>query len=174
MINSAMIDRLDEQELLFVIGHECGHIHNRHVVFSTANYYLTNMASLFVRWIVTPAILALNTWSRRAEVTSDRAGLICCGDIDPAVRTMVKLALGSSKLMEQVNVEEFVSQLKEVKEGIGRVNELNQTHPYIPKRVAALRLFAESEYYKQTVLGVQGGLALTDVDAKVAEILSVT
>jgi len=174
MINSAMVDRLDDQELLFVIGHECGHIHNRHVVFSTATYYLTNMASLFVRWIVTPAILALNTWSRRAEVTSDRAGLICCGDIDPAVRTMVKLALGSSKLMEQVNVEEFVSQLKEVKEGIGRVSELNQTHPYIPKRVAALRLFAESEYYKQTVLGVQGGMALTDVDAKVAEILSVT
>ena len=173
IVNSATVDHLDEKELLFVIGHEVGHIHNRHVVFLTATDYLTKMASFFLRWIVAPATLALNTWSRRAEVTSDRAGLICCGDLDVAVRTMVKFALGSKKLYEQVNLEEYVSQLREVKEGIGRVTELMHDHPYIPKRVAALRLFAQSEYYKATVLGVQGGMALPEVDAKVAEILSV-
>jgi len=174
MINSATVDHLDEKELLFVIGHEVGHIHNGHVVFLTATHYLTQMAGFFVRWIVTPATLALNTWSRRAEVTSDRAGLICCGDLDVAVRTMVKFALGSKKLYEQINLEEYVAQLAEVKEGIGRMNELLHDHPYIPKRVAALRAFAVSEYYRATVLGVQGGAPMNEVDAKVADILSVT
>src|SRR5262249_52595708 len=39
VVNGALIDHLDDEELAFVLGHECGHIHNSHVVFATALHY---------------------------------------------------------------------------------------------------------------------------------------
>jgi Zn-dependent protease with chaperone function len=44
MVHSALIDHFTDEELLTVIGHECGHIHNHHVVYLTALHYLTRMA----------------------------------------------------------------------------------------------------------------------------------
>src|SRR5688572_9441370 len=82
VVNGALVDHLSDEELTFVIGHECGHIHNSHVVFSTALHYLTSAAAFYVRWIVQPAILALRAWSRRAEITCDRAGLPCVRHLD--------------------------------------------------------------------------------------------
>ncbi len=91
MLNGVLVDHLSTEELRFVIGHECGHIQNNHVVYLTALYYLMYSANLFVRWIVTPAVLALQSWTRRAEVTCDRAGLICSGDVDVALAALTKL-----------------------------------------------------------------------------------
>ena len=59
VVNRALVDHLTPEELRFVIGHECGHIQNNHVVYMTALYYLMVSANLFVRWIVKPAVLAL-------------------------------------------------------------------------------------------------------------------
>src|SRR5579863_4354049 len=80
MVHSALLDHYTDEELLTVIGHECGHIHNSHVAYLTALHYLTQMAGVFVRWAVQPALIALRSWTRRAEVTCDRAGMICGGD----------------------------------------------------------------------------------------------
>jgi Zn-dependent protease with chaperone function len=139
VVNGALVDHLTDEELTFVIGHECGHIHNSHVVFSTALHYLTSAAAFYVRWIVQPAILALRAWSRRAEVTCDRAGLLCVKDLDVANAAMVKLALGSQKLYKDLKIDEYVKQLDEGRRGIGRLTELLRSHPYVPKRIEALR-----------------------------------
>ena len=48
VLNGVLVDHLTELELLGVIGHECGHIQNNHVVFSTALYYLNVAASFYV------------------------------------------------------------------------------------------------------------------------------
>ena len=60
-----------------MIGHECGHVHNQHVVYLTALYYLTHFVGAFIQWAVQPAIIALRAWQRRAEITCDRAGMLC-------------------------------------------------------------------------------------------------
>jgi Zn-dependent protease with chaperone function len=173
VINAALIDHLSDEELTFVIGHECGHIHNQHVVFSTALHYLTQAAAFYVRWIVQPAILALQAWSRRAEITCDRAGLLCVKSFDVAQAAMVKLALGSQKLYKELKVEEYVKQLEEGRKGIGRLAELFRSHPYVPKRIEALRLFTETEYYRRAINAGPGGTPTTDCDDQVAKILSV-
>ena len=67
IIHSGLVDHFSDEELLSVIGHECGHIHNSHVVYLTAMHYLTQMASIFVRWIVAPASIAFSTSSFTAE-----------------------------------------------------------------------------------------------------------
>ena len=91
-VNAALVDHLSESELLDVIGHECGHIQNNHVVYMTTLYFLTHAANMFLRWGVKPAVLALNAWARRAEITCDRAGLICTRDLDASIGCLVKLA----------------------------------------------------------------------------------
>ncbi len=172
LINSATIDRLDETELRFVIGHECGHIQNSHVTYNTALHFVTEMAGVFVRWVITPARVALMGWSRRAEVTCDRAGLVCCRDSEVATKTLVKLAVGSQSLVEQVDLDDYLAQIDQIKEGVGRVSEYFLSHPYLPKRVKALRLFAESSYYQHHI-GNEGGVALSEIDRQVDEIISV-
>ena len=173
LIHSALVDHFTDDELLSVIGHECGHIHNNHVVYLTAMHYLRVMASIFVRWAVAPAMLALNAWSRRAEITCDRAGLLCSKSLDTSTRALTKLALGSTKLYAELNMDAFLNQYEEGKEGVGKYAELKASHPWLPKRVMALRAFAESELYRtHTGLGA-GGLSMQDVDTKVHEIIKI-
>lgn len=173
LVHSALVDHFTDEELLSVIGHECGHIHNNHVVYLTAMYYLRQMASLFVQWIVAPATLALAGWSRRAEITCDRAGLLCSRSLDVSTRALTKLALGSTKLYAELNMDAFLEQYEEGKDGVGRYAELRANHPWLPKRVMALRSFAESELYRRHASLGEGGLAMADVDQKVHEIIKI-
>lgn len=173
MVHSALVDHFTNEELRNVLGHECGHIHNSHVVFLTAMHYLKIMASRLLGPLVEPAVVALSGWSRRAEVTCDRAGLLCCKSLDTATRTFAKLALGSSKLYAELNMDAFLAQYEEGKESVGRYRELLASHPYLPKRVMALRTFAESELYKKHVGQDGPGLSMEEVDDKVHEIIKI-
>ncbi|HEY2900192.1 MAG TPA: M48 family metallopeptidase [Polyangia bacterium] len=178
VVNAALIDHLSENELLDVIGHECGHIQNNHVVYMTTLFFLTRAANMFLRWTVKPAVLALNAWARRAEITCDRTGLLCTRDLDTSLATLIKLALGSRKLYSDINMEAYLAQLEEASRGPGRFDEFLHTHPYLPKRVAALRLFAETAYYRGLIAdgknGAEtGGISKDECDAKVADILAI-
>ena len=183
VINAALIDHLSEPELLDVIGHECGHIQNSHVVYMTTLHFLKHAANMFLRWSVKPAVLALNGWARRAEITCDRAGMICTRDLDVSIGCLVKLALGSQKLYAEVNIPEYLAQLDEAQAGLGRFDELTRTHPYLPKRVAALRLFSETTYFRSlvgtgreaggAVDALPAGMSKDECDARVAQLISV-
>jgi Zn-dependent protease with chaperone function len=172
VIHSVMLDHLTDEELMFVIGHECGHIHNRHVVYLTTLHLLTRAAGAVLGGFTQPALLALSTWSRAAEVTCDRAGLLCCRDEDAGKRALLKLVTGSPRLHAQLNVDAYLQQLDEAKDGIGRAAELNKSHPYVNKRVHALRLFAQSALYRQSI-GKSGGDDMDEVNRKVEQIVRV-
>ena len=173
IVHSALVDYLTDDELLSVIGHEAGHIHNSHVVYLTALYYLRHMASIFLKWIVVPAEIALAGWLRRAEITCDRAGMLCCKDVNVSTRALAKLALGSNKLVDEFNVEAFADQYQESKEGVGRYAEITASHPWISKRLKALKIFGESELYRRHAALGDGGLTMDQVDEKVHEVIKV-
>jgi Zn-dependent protease with chaperone function len=174
VLNSGTIDHLEREELLFVIGHEAGHIQNGHVTLLNAAYYLARMGSRFIRWIAYPALIALQSWSRKAEITCDRAGLLCARDLQVAQRSLIKLALGSQKLYEQIDIDEYLAQLDKGREGAGKFFEAFASHPYLPKRVEALRVFADSRLYRERAKGLSGGLDKATVDARVAQIIKIT
>jgi len=175
MVHSALIDHYTDDELLTVIGHECGHIHNQHVVYLTALHYLTHAAGALLRvvgWALEPALIALRAWSRRAEITSDRAGMLCGKSDAVAARALTKLALGSKKLYEEFNLDAFLEQYEEGKnDTVGRYMEVFATHPWLPKRVLAMRVFAESELYRKAAGLGTGGIAMTEVDDRVLALL---
>ncbi len=173
VVHSGLVDHYSDDELRAVIGHECGHIHNNHVVYLTTLYYLTAGLSVFLSWIVRPALVALNAWSRRAEITSDRAALLCASSPEIATRSLTKLALGSQKLYEQLDLEAFLEQYEESQKGVGRLNELFATHPWLPKRVLSLRVFEKSRYYRRRAGLGDDGLTMDQVDEQVHDIVKV-
>jgi Zn-dependent protease with chaperone function len=175
IVNLELADQLDETELIAAIAHELGHVQNGHILYATALHYLTSSAVFFVRWMVQPAIMTLQAWSRRAEVTCDRAALLAIKDLDRTLAALVKLELGLEK-GSAFSAEEYLKSAADAakKGGIGRYAELFRSHPYVPKRVQALRLFADSALFARvTGKDPTGKPSLPDVDKQVADLISV-
>ncbi len=168
VLNGALTERLTESELLFVLSQECGHIQNDHVVLTTSLYYLSHAANRFVKWIVSPAAMALSSWSKRAEITCDRAGLIGTKNLDTAEAVLLKIAIAD---MSDEGLAAVLEQLRASREAPERLSEVLRDNPYVHKRIDALRIFADSAYYKSLVGGT-GGLTQAEVDGKVGEVLS--
>jgi Zn-dependent protease with chaperone function len=176
IVNLELAETLDQTELVAAIGHELGHVQNGHILYVTALHYLTNSAAFFVRWAVQPAIMTLQAWARRAEVTCDRAALLAVRDLDKTLAALVKLELGLDK-NTAFNAEEYLKSPPDPKRGMGRLGELFRSHPYVAKRVQALRWFAESSLYA-SVIGNDPDASeprpsAADVDKRVANLISV-
>jgi Zn-dependent protease with chaperone function len=172
VLHSSLVDHLTDKELEFVIGHETGHIQNKHVVYGTALQVLTRSAEAVIGIFVEPALVALRTWYRRAEITCDRAGLLCAQDLDAGVSSFMKLAIGSARLFSEMDVETYLEQLEENRGSVGRYLEAFASHPYLPKRITALRVFAESRLYREAI-GQEGGIDIEDVDARTSQIIRI-
>jgi hypothetical protein len=48
--------------------------------------------------------------------------------------------------------------------------EVFASHPWLPKRVLAMREFAKSDFYRQAV-GLEGGVPMAEVDERVSALL---
>ncbi|MDP3275608.1 MAG: M48 family metallopeptidase [Deltaproteobacteria bacterium] len=172
ILYASTVDNMTDDELAFVIGHECGHIQNGHVIYLTTLNILTRVASLFLGPLVQPALIALQTWSRAAEITCDRAGMLCVRNVHAATSAFSKLAIGSMKLYDDMNLSEFLRQLEQGQNGYGRASELLKSHPYLPKRIRAVQMFSDSEVYRKSG-GLEGGVELVELDKQVAELVKV-
>jgi Zn-dependent protease with chaperone function len=173
IVNLELAETLDDTDLVAAIAHELGHVQNGTILYTTALHYLTSSAAFFVRWVVQPAIMTLQAWSRRAEVTCDRASLLAVRDLEKTLAALVKLELGLDR-GSAFNADEYLRALPDVKKGIGRYGELFRSNPYVPKRVQALRLFAGSALYAH-VSGQDptGKPSIDDVDKQIADLISV-
>lgn len=173
VLHSALVDHFTDKELEFVIGHETGHVQNKHVVYGTALILLQRLAEAFLGPLIMPAVLALSAWYRRAEITCDRAGLLCSQDLDAGARSFVKLAVGSKRLAEEFNIEAYLAQHDE-NTALGRMSEYLASHPHLPKRILALRTFADSEFYRSATKTGEGGLSMEEVDERTSRILRIS
>jgi Zn-dependent protease with chaperone function len=173
IVNLTLAEQLDDTALVAAIAHELGHVQNGHIFYATALHYLTHSAAFFVRWVVQPAIMTLQAWSRRAEVTCDRAALLAVRDLDKTLQALVNLELGLER-GAAFSAEDYLRSVPDVKKGFGRYAELFRSRPDVAKRVQALRLFADSALYAQ-VLGQDptGKPSLVDIDKQVADLISV-
>jgi Zn-dependent protease with chaperone function len=160
ILHSSVVEAFSPEELAFILGHEMGHIKSEHVLYLSAAYILTMGARgladrLFGvgALIVVPAMHALQAWMRKAELSADRAGLLCLQDLEVARRSLIKLALGGKHLFERLDINEYLRQADQAsRDEYGRVSEFFQTHPHIANRVRELKYFRESALYSE-ILG---------------------
>ncbi len=148
MFSSSLLEKFDDSELKFVIGHEFGHhVYNHHEI--PIGYLLRGKPRPDPR-----LALDLFAWSRNAEVSADRAGAFCANDLDGVARALFKLASGLGDKVIRFDLEEFLKQVDEMQvedaePGQGAPKEdWFSTHPFSPLRVRALQLFHESELMK--------------------------
>jgi Zn-dependent protease with chaperone function len=81
-------------------------------------------------------------WSRRAEYTCDRAGLLLVTKLTPSLQGIIKLAVGR-KLAASTNLAALRRQKEQVSEEIGpKLVEIFSTHPFTIKRITAIEDFA--------------------------------
>lgn len=155
MISSLLPMVMNENELCFVIGHECGHIAMGHTLYHTAGQLIGTAGTLLP--VVGDAIAAtmtlpLNAWSRRSEITADRAGLICCGNLDAAKRALFRLQTGLYNPVG-VDIDEYVKEGEDIisNSHLGRMTEYTHSHPLVIKRIKALEMFSKSVVYAESI-----------------------
>lgn len=147
MFSSSLLEAFDDKELRFVMGHELGHHVYRHHDIPIG--YILKSGGKGVR--PDPRLaLSLFTWSRYAEISADRAGAYCAGDIVAVSRSLFKLASGLSGSTISFSLEDFLDQvdqmqIEDAEPGQGSPKEdWFSTHPFSPLRVKALKFFDES------------------------------
>ncbi len=150
VVTSGIVERLTKGELKCVIGHECGHVHNEHIVYQSVCDVLANLLSgsnAIIQLLSKTNILLFYEWSRAAEVTSDRAGMICADNIQDAINVNKKLAYGSFLNQEdvEINIEEIRAQLNDLSTVASVATEILQTHPSGIRRILASDEFSRCD-----------------------------
>lgn len=150
-ISNKLVEHYSEEEFLFVIGHQLSYIKCDSILYlNIADFLhmLTEFDLMGPLGIVSTAIkLALGKWERMARFTADRAGLLCCQDVNVAATAFVKLAGQPENMYDKINIEAFKKQALEFDDldfdGMNRIVKtlhlLDQTHP--PHVIRAAELF---------------------------------
>lgn len=167
VLTSALVERFTDEQLLFVIGHECGHIHNRHGIYSSIVHLIINggilgatlggVAASVMQLLSASARLAILAWNRAAEITCDRAGMLCTGELDSALSSFASfLSGGMMNGVELPSSEEALLQLNAVKETPVRLLELMTDHPIPARRMLAAKAFFMSEPFIKQYPSLKG------------------
>ena len=144
-INSTLVDKFDDEELQFVIGHEVGHIiSNNTRINEIVNFVFADPLKM-------PILLynKLTIWYKLAELTADRYGLIACRNLEKCISGFFKLSSGLD--ISKTNFD-YGSFLKEndrrldffKKEKAGNFS----THPVNPLRIKAIEYFYQSDLFR--------------------------
>lgn len=129
ILNSALVEQLSLRELNFVIGHELGHFKSGHTKITSFINPL-GQGNLFNDFI-------FGFWGRKAEYTCDRCGLLLTKDIDSAISSQLKIALGGN-LFNRFKVEGYLPQLKKSDSNVVRYSELLISHPTTANRIRSI------------------------------------
>jgi uncharacterized tellurite resistance protein B-like protein len=157
-LSSRLLETFSAAELRFVVGHELGHVCFDHLsipmpLTATVEDYAGKLVSK-------PLALRLYVWTRAAEVSADRAGLLCCGDVDAAAIAFFKLASGLGSLPINPDLDAFSAQLdalaatpeaRTVEREDDDTLACFRTHPYSALRLRALLAFSRSEAFRRAM-----------------------
>jgi Zn-dependent protease with chaperone function len=163
VLTTGIVDSLDHESLRVVVGHETGHILSGHNVLRTLLMRLLRLQAT-VQWMPIGAIglraviAALMEWFRKAELTGDRAGLLCSQDPAAALRQHVYMAGGTS--MSDIDIPEFMAQAREyeevddIRDSVIKLLAVEQrTHPFAVVRASQLQKWAASDEYRGILTG---------------------
>jgi Zn-dependent protease with chaperone function len=115
----------DGHEIDMIIGHEVGHLALNHL-----KRMLFLLPARIMPWLG-------SAYSRACEYSSDLCGMEVAGNLDESIRGLSILATGG-KYARRLDVTAYVKQVEETNGFWTSVCELNSSHPFLSKRVAAL------------------------------------
>src|SRR6266571_507453 len=116
IITTGLLDLMNEEEVLAVIGHELGHIKSGHVLYRTMalgiGVLLTIVGDMTLgigRLIGRTLEATLLEWYRMSEFTADRSALLVAQDSQVMLSLMMKLAGGTLFQRDQMDAREITN-----------------------------------------------------------------
>ena len=158
---SGSADLFTDEEMMFVLGHELGHMacgHKPyHMLLETFYMPFVNDAA-FKAW-ASIIKLPLMEWYRISDYTADRMGLLCCQDINAAITTMIKKAGLPKKCYNNIDVQSFVQQARDFEanftdmmDRVVKVLSIRSAEfPWLVVRAGKLYDWYHSDEYRQII-----------------------
>jgi len=187
VINTGILDLLNEAEIRAVLAHELGHIKCGHTILIQMAMWAMSAASALGEltfgignFVSQALIYAFFEWRRKAELTADRAALLVVDDLNTVLSSMMKISGGSSKYANECSLQEFIKQSENYQaldeDGLNQVYKflmyngaqgMTLSHPFAVERVQYLQQWAVSSEYQQIRQGnYQRSPASGSVDVK--------
>ena len=167
--NSALIERLDDEELKFVIGHEIGHLISQNASIMKLIQFI------FPDPERTPLILThkISLWRKLSELTADRFGYIASPDLEKSTSGFFKLSSGLDSKRINFDYKAYLEENDKVLEYFKTQMSANlMSHPINPIRIKAIELFSQSD----TLKSIQEKKDIEkdeDLDGKVDELIEI-
>lgn len=166
VLHSAALELLEDEELRALIAHEMGHVMSGHALYHTiaAILFMISLSALPVLAGIAllPVKLAVLEWSRKSELSADRAGLLGSQNPMASQQLLMKMAGGYRGALEagQMDLNAFMAQASEyaeTNEGFDIVykilNTLGLTHPMNTVRAAELQKWMAAGEYERILRG---------------------
>ena len=126
-----------KKELDFVLGHELGHHAAGHI----------SIWKSVLLAIVKHLPLVGKAYGRACELTADRIGHHLIGDQEASKRALSALALGSSSLLEELDINAFKHQESQIPDFMGFIHKVFSQYPRLTTRVIEIEAFDEYNGY---------------------------
>ena len=166
VLNSSVLDIMEKDEVLHIIGHELAHVKSEHMLYKTLLIILLNISFFlkaipFSQLILNGIIMGLKEWSRKSELSADRGALLTVQDPDISAQVVMKMAGGPR--LNKMNMNEFVKQAEEydatnsLGKGVQKfLNTMNLSHPFPVIRLLEQIRWIQSGRYDAIIGGDYG------------------
>ncbi len=169
-LHSSIINNLNDEQLFYLVGHELGHIKARHVLYFSVGAVLIPLLDMLAQSTLgvsnvarTALILAYYEWSRQAEFSADRAGLLVSQSLDDTLDSLVCMAAGPNRFSHEQSRDAFMDQARAYQDAdfldeVGKVilfliQGSTFTHPMPVHRAQELERWQLSGRYDQILAG---------------------
>ena len=139
VVNSSLVQDFSTDELRFVLGHELGH-----VAFGHSGVRVDELLNREEPIQANEAMMLFG-WSRASEISADRVGLLCAGNLMTATSALFKTSSGLNGTEPKAILRSFRRQYDELNahiESVGGAYGWARTHPMMAVRFKALELAA--------------------------------
>ena len=166
-LGSGCLSLLTHDELLYILGHEVGHIKSGHFQYHTMAAALVGGASAIASIVtfglsdlLTPALeIPMMAWYRKSELTADRAGLLACQNPEAAFTLLTKLAGYPLRYYSSINTKDILAQARAFEDLDSDsfnqfakfYNIFESGHPWTIMRAKELDRWIESGRYRAVV-----------------------
>lgn len=168
VVHSALLDQMNDTEVLAVVGHELGHLQSDHPLYGSVARVLvqgwlgTSSTARTLSWPIQGLLLR---WLRYAELTADRAALLASGSLRASIGMMATFAGGNrpgTAKRTRLTLAPFVEQCRRLARLesrstfqwlLGGYLTMARTHPPLATRVVELLQWVEHGSYLDILAG---------------------
>jgi uncharacterized tellurite resistance protein B-like protein len=169
VFSSGIVEKFDDIELMFVIGHELSHLIYQDSLLDRVIHFIYSEKET-----ETTILNKVKLWKKLAELNADRIGLLAAGNLSKCISAFIKLSSGIGADFLLTNSDEYIEVVQKLFEDNEQSADLLFSHPANPIRVKALVDFEKSKTYQSHSLNHSQTLEDTDlriIDEKIFTLL---